>query len=44
MAVAAVAGGYAGARVGRRMRPDYVRAIVVLIGFTVAIYSWASKK
>jgi uncharacterized membrane protein YfcA len=44
MAIAAVAGGYAGARVGRRMRPDYVRAIVVLIGFTVAIYSWVSKK
>jgi uncharacterized membrane protein YfcA len=44
MAIAAVAGGYAGARIGRRMRADYVRAIVVAIGFTVAIYSWMSKK
>jgi uncharacterized membrane protein YfcA len=44
MAIAAIAGGYAGARIGRRMRADYVRAIVVAIGFTVAIYSWMSKK
>jgi uncharacterized membrane protein YfcA len=40
MAIASVAGGYAGARVARRMRPDYVRAVVVSIGFGVAAYSW----
>lgn len=39
MAIAAVAGGYAGARVGRRLKPDYVRVIVVVIGFAVAAYS-----
>jgi uncharacterized membrane protein YfcA len=43
MAIAAIAGGYAGARVARRMRPDYVRAIVVCIGFGVAAYSWISR-
>ena len=42
MAIAAVIGGYAGARIGRRMRADYVRALVVAIGFAVAIYSWRS--
>lgn len=40
MALASVAGGYAGARVARRMRPDYVRVVVVCIGFGVAAYSW----
>jgi uncharacterized membrane protein YfcA len=43
MAVGAVAGGYAGARVARRMRPDYVRVMVVSIGFGVAAYSWLSR-
>ncbi len=43
MAVAAAAGGYSGARVARRMRAEYVRAIVVLIGFGVAAYSWWSR-
>jgi uncharacterized membrane protein YfcA len=40
MAVAAIAGGYAGARVARRIRPDYVRVLVVAIGFGVAAYSY----
>jgi len=43
MAVAAILGGYAGARIGRRMRADYVRALVVAIGFAVAIYTWRSR-
>lgn len=43
MAIAASLGGYAGARVGRRLRPDYVRVIVVVIGFGVAAYSWISQ-
>jgi uncharacterized protein len=43
MAIAAIAGGYAGARVARRMRPDVVRVIVVSIGFLVAGYSYWSK-
>lgn len=43
MAVAAVIGGYAGARIARKMRPDYVRVIVVAIGFGVAAYSWWSR-
>lgn len=44
MGVAGMVGGYVGARVARRMRPDYVRAFVVLVGFAVAIYSWVGKK
>jgi hypothetical protein len=40
MAAAATTGGYAGARVARRMPAVWVRAIVVAIGFAVAIYSW----
>lgn len=40
MAVAATLGGYAGARTARRLPAGYVRAIVVAIGFAVAIYSW----
>lgn len=43
MAVAAIAGGYLGARMARRMRAQYVRVIVVLIGFAVALYSWWSR-
>lgn len=44
MALAATLGGYAGARVARRMRPAYVRAVVVAIGFAVAFYSWYSRR
>jgi hypothetical protein len=42
MAVAAILGGYAGARAARRLRPDYVRALVVAIGFLVALWSFRS--
>ncbi len=42
MAVAAILGGYAGARTARRLRPDYVRAIVVAVGFLVAAWSFRS--
>jgi uncharacterized membrane protein YfcA len=42
MAIASILGGYAGARVARQMRPDYVRVVVVCIGFGVAAYSWVS--
>ena len=44
MAVGSIAGGYAGARVARRMRPDYIRVMVVSIGFGVAAYSWWSSR
>jgi uncharacterized membrane protein YfcA len=42
MAVTAIAGGYFGAHFGRQMRPQYIRAIVVVVGFAVAAYSWIS--
>jgi uncharacterized membrane protein YfcA len=42
MAVAAILGGYAGARAARRLKPDYVRAIVVAVGFLVAAWSFRS--
>lgn len=44
MAVCAIAGGYSGARVAQRMPVPVVRAIVVAIGFGVAIFSWLSRK
>jgi uncharacterized protein len=38
MAVAAIAGGYLGARIARRMDPTYVRTIVIAIGFGLSAY------
>lgn len=43
MAVFSVIGGYAGARTGRRIRPEYLRVMVVAIGFAVAAYSAMSR-
>jgi hypothetical protein len=43
MAVMTIAGGYAGARVARRTKPEYVRAFVIFVGFAVAIYSWVNR-
>lgn len=40
MALAAIAGGYVGAHVARRLHASHVRAIVVTIGFAVAAYSF----
>jgi uncharacterized membrane protein YfcA len=42
MAVTAIVGGYAGARSARRLRPEYVRAAVVAVGFLVALWSYHS--
>lgn len=42
MAVTAIAGGYAGARMARRTRPEIVRLLVVAIGFLVAAWSFRS--
>jgi uncharacterized membrane protein YfcA len=42
MAVTAIAGGYIGARVARRLNPALVRAIVVAIGFFVAAWSYVN--
>ncbi|MBI2686286.1 MAG: sulfite exporter TauE/SafE family protein [Acidobacteria bacterium] len=44
MGIAGTLGGYTGARVARRMRPDFIRVFVVCIGFAVALYSWFGKK
>jgi uncharacterized membrane protein YfcA len=41
MAVAAIFGGYMGARVARRMKEGVVRGIVVTIGLLVALWSYA---
>lgn len=38
MAAAAIAGGYTGARVARRLPAGYVRWVVIVIGFTLAGY------
>jgi len=42
MAVAAILGGYTGARAARRMNREVVRLIVVAIGFVVAAWSFRS--
>jgi uncharacterized membrane protein YfcA len=44
MAMAAIAGGYIGARITRRLNPGFVRAIVVAIGFVVAAWSWTATQ
>ncbi len=44
MGLAGAVGGYAGARVARRIKPDYIRGFVILVGFAVAFYSWSAKK
>jgi uncharacterized protein len=44
MAATGIVGGYVGARVARRIPADYVRVIVVSIGFLVAAYSWMSSR
>jgi uncharacterized membrane protein YfcA len=43
MAVAATIGGYFGARVARRLKVSVVRAIVVVVGFGLAAYSYFSR-
>ena len=43
MAVAAIAGGYVGARLARRMPAAYVRKIVIAVGFGVAGYSFYKR-
>jgi uncharacterized membrane protein YfcA len=43
MGIAGSIGGYAGARVARRVKPEYIRVFVVFIGFAVAFYSWFGK-
>ncbi|MBL8241401.1 MAG: sulfite exporter TauE/SafE family protein [Bryobacterales bacterium] len=44
MGLAGTLGGYAGARVARRVKPEYVRVFVVFVGFAVALYSWFGRK
>jgi uncharacterized membrane protein YfcA len=44
MGIAGTLGGYAGARVARRVKPEYIRVFVVFVGFAVAFYSWFGKK
>ena len=43
MVVAAILGGYAGARVARRLPPSYVRYAVIAIGFTLSAYYFADR-
>jgi uncharacterized membrane protein YfcA len=38
MVIAAIIGGYAGARVARRLPPSYVRYAVIVIGFGLSAY------
>jgi hypothetical protein len=43
MMAASIAGGYAGARMARRLQPATVRSIVIAIGFGVAAYSFYKR-
>jgi len=43
MAVGSVLGGYFGAYFAQRTKPEYVRAIVIVIGFTLSAYFFARQ-
>jgi hypothetical protein len=43
MAVAAIAGGYVGARVARRLPASYVRYAVIVIGFGLAAFYFIKR-
>jgi uncharacterized membrane protein YfcA len=43
MAIASIAGGYIGARVARRMPSSYVRATVIVIGFSMAGFAFHKR-
>ena len=40
MAIGAAAGGALGGRIASRMKPDVLRWIVVIVGFSLAVYYW----
>jgi uncharacterized membrane protein YfcA len=43
MIVASIVGGYFGAYFAQRTKPEYVRAIVIAIGFTLSVYYFARQ-
>jgi len=43
MIIGAMAGGYFGAYFARKTKPEYVRAIVIVIGFTLTVYFFARQ-
>lgn len=43
MAVTSTLGGYLGAKLARKTKPDIIRAAVVVTGFAVAFYSWFAR-
>ncbi len=43
MIIGAITGGYFGAYFARKTKPEYVRAIVIVIGFTLTIYFFAKQ-
>jgi uncharacterized protein len=43
MAIAAILGGYMGARVARKLPPHYIRYIVLAVGFGTAIYAFVKQ-
>jgi uncharacterized membrane protein YfcA len=43
MVIASIVGGYAGARVARRLPPSYVRYAVIAIGFGLSVYYFAKQ-
>lgn len=43
MVVASMLGGYFGAHYAQRTKPEYVRAIVIVIGFTLSVYFFARE-
>ena len=43
MVIASILGGYFGAHLAQKTKPEYVRAIVIAIGFTLSIYFFARQ-
>jgi uncharacterized membrane protein YfcA len=43
MIIGAITGGYFGAFFARKTKPEYVRTIVIVIGFSLTIYFFAKQ-
>jgi len=43
MVAASMIGGYSGAHFAQKTKPEHVRAIVIVIGFTLSIYYFAKS-
>jgi uncharacterized membrane protein YfcA len=43
MVVASMVGGYLGAHLAQKTKPEYVRVIIIVTGFTLTVYFFARQ-